>query len=859
MGEVWRARDSKLGREVAIKTLPDEFAQDEARLARFEREAKLLASLNHPNIAAIYGLEDDDGTRFLVLELVEGDTLAERLKHGAIPVEESLKLALQIAEALEAAHEKGVIHRDLKPLNIKVTPEGKIKVLDFGLAKAFLGDGADVNLSQSPTLSMAATQQGVILGTAAYMSPEQAAGGDVGRGSDIWAFGVVLFEMITGRRLFAGETAPHVLASVLKTEPDWNSLPPNLHPRLRLLLERCLEKEVKDRYHDISDARVDIQKVLADPSGVLVQPVADVFQAKPRPLLRWIAVTAVASVIVAGVAGWYLKPSELGPVIRFYHVLPEGRTFTGTGRPVIAVSPDGSEFLYNTNEGLYLRSMDELDARLVSEEDLRNPFFSPDGQWVGYWSNTDGQLKKIAVSGGAPVTLCDATNPFGVSWGIDDTIVFGQPEGIMRVSANGGTPEPLIETAEGELVFGPQILPDGESVLFTLRDILANPVGVTPGVGGSWDTALIIVESLDTGEREVLIEAGRDGRYVPTGHLVYVIEEVLYARPFDLDSLRVTGGPVPLLAGMSGTWVTGTANFDISDEGVLVQLAGGPRNQQSGLIWVDRQGTFTPIFEEERLYAWPRVSPDGSRIAVLVDETEGSNIWIYDIATGSRGQLTDDRVSKNNPIWTPDGERITFRYGPDIYWQRVDASEQAELLWESEYSATPRSWSRDGRFLVFEENHPETGRDIWVLSADDRSAEPFLNTPSQEVEPVFSPDGEWIAYSLGRSEVWVAPYPGPGIANQITGDGGTWPLWSTDGQTLYYRASQQIFSSAIDTEPDFRRSEPVSLFQLSIPFILSDVEPSGDRFVMVQTGDDFSQINVVLNWFEELKDKVPVP
>ncbi len=423
MGEVWRARDQKLGREVAIKTLPEEFAQDEERLARFEREAKLLASLNHPNIAAIYGLEEHEGTRFLVLELVEGDTLAERLKRGAIPVEESLKLALQIAQALEAAHEKGVIHRDLKPANIKVTPDGKIKVLDFGLAKAFMGDGSDANLSHSPTLSMQATQQGVILGTAAYMSPEQARGQEVDRRADVWAFGVVLFEMFAGRGTFDGGTVSDVLAGVLAKEPQWNTLPLNLHPRVRLLLERCLEKESKDRYGDISDARVDIQKVLADPEGVIVQPVAEVGQAVPASKLPWVVAT-LGLVVVASVAVWYLKPAEPRPISRFSHVLPEGQRFTNVGRPLVAVSPDGSHIVYVANSQLYLRSMDELEAHPIpgTDEIPTNPFFSPDGQWIGYWSQTDAQLKKIAISGGAAIPLADIVNPFGASWGTDDTI-----------------------------------------------------------------------------------------------------------------------------------------------------------------------------------------------------------------------------------------------------------------------------------------------------------------------------------------------------------------------------------------------------------------------------------------------------
>ena len=422
MGEVWRARDSKLGREVAIKTLPEEFAKDEERLARFEREAKLLASLNHPNIAAIYGLEEDSGTRFLVLELVEGDTLAERLKRGAIPVEESLKLALQIAEALEAAHEKGVIHRNLKPANIKVTPDGKIKVLDFGLAKAFAGDGSDVNLSQSPTLSMAATQQGVILGTAAYMSPEQASGAATDKRADIWAFGVVLFEMVTGRQLFTGKTASHVMGAVLNIEPDWNSLPANLHPRVRMLLERSLEKEAKDRLSGISDARVDIQKVLADPSGVIVQPVAEAVQVVPQSKLPWVAAIALTT-IIAGVAAWNLKPVDPRTVSRFPLGLPEGQQFTATENGLVDVSPDGSKIAYAADQRIYVRNLNEMVARPIQgidpDEAPGYPFFSPDGESIGYFSDRDDQLRKITIVGGTPVTLGDTGggDPLGCSLG----------------------------------------------------------------------------------------------------------------------------------------------------------------------------------------------------------------------------------------------------------------------------------------------------------------------------------------------------------------------------------------------------------------------------------------------------------
>ena len=403
MGEVWRARDSKLGREVAIKTLPEEFAKDEERLARFEREAKLLASLNHPNIAAIYGLEEDNGTRFLVLELVEGDTLADRLKRGAIPVEESLKLALQIAEALEAAHEKGVIHRDLKPANIKVTLEGKVKVLDFGLAKAFAGDGSDVNLSQSPTLSMAATQQGVILGTAAYMSPEQARGVAVDRRADVWAFGCVLYEMLTGRQAFQGELVSDIMASILARDPDYTTLQTNLHPNLQQLLRRCLEKEPKQRWQAVGDVRFEMEQLLADPSGVIVQPAADVVQALPRPVLPWVLASVVLTGLLTAVVTWTLKPQPQNPVARFAVDVPEGEA-----RVAVALSPDDRYLVYSANDQLYLREVAQMDAVPIRGTDgAVNPFFSPDGQWIGFAA--DGQLKKVPIGGGPPVTLCAVT------------------------------------------------------------------------------------------------------------------------------------------------------------------------------------------------------------------------------------------------------------------------------------------------------------------------------------------------------------------------------------------------------------------------------------------------------------------
>ena len=472
MGEVYRATDTKLNRDVALKILPEQFASDVQRMGRFQREAEVLASLDHPNIGQIYGIEDAEAgaTRALVLQLIEGPTLAEKIAQGPIPVEETLKFALQIAEGLEAAHEKGVIHRDLKPANIKVTPEGQVKILDFGLAKALEGEATDSSLSQSPTLTNAATQAGVILGTAAYMSPEQARGKPTDRRADIWAIGIVLFEMLSGKRAFEGEDVSQTLAAVIMTEPDWSLLPLETPRPILQLLQRCLDREPHDRLQAIGEFRIAVSRYLADPSGVMVYPTAEVVQAPRRRILPWVLATFVVATIVAVIATWNLKPTEPQPLTaRFYHELPDDQTFTRTGRPLVDVSPDGGQIVYVANGQLYLGNLDEMAPQPIqgTDEDPTSPLFSPDGEWVGYYSVTEGKLTKISAIGGAPVTLCDATNPLGSSWGSDDTILYGQPQEIMRVSANGGYPELVVPTEEGEQVHGSQMLPGGKWVLFT--------------------------------------------------------------------------------------------------------------------------------------------------------------------------------------------------------------------------------------------------------------------------------------------------------------------------------------------------------------------------------------------------------
>ena len=873
MGEVWRARDTKLGREVAIKTLPEEFAKDADRLSRFEREARLLASLNHPNIAAIHGFEEDNGTHFLVLELVEGDTLADQLKRGAIPVEESLKLALQIAEALESAHEKGVIHRDLKPANIKVTPDGNVKVLDFGLAKAFVGDEAHTSVSNSPTLSMAATEQGVILGTAAYMSPEQASGEGADHRADVWAFGVVLFEMLTGRRLFTGKTATHVLASVLKTEPNWTTLPPNLHPRIRFLLERCLDKLAKDRLSSISDARVEVEKALAEPGVVLTQPIPEAAKTAKPSMLPW--AVAVVLAVVAGAAGWILRAPEPAPVSRSSFVLPEDQQLSA--RTALALSPDGSRMVYAANGQLYLRAMDTLESAPISgtDENVEQPFFSPDGEWVGYWSADDGQLKKVAVAGGAPVTLCDSPiRPSGPpDWGTDDFIVWGNAEGVLRVSDNGGTPELLVnpEGMPEGIVGAPrnvQVLPGGDFVLF--------------GVGTTRFEGLAVVQSVESGEQTVLFPGVR-ARYVPTGHIIYTVGDVLFAVPFDPATLEVTGGPVSMVEGVQPS----SPQYAVSDSGTLVFVPGRGSAREFAMALVDRDGVIEPLNVPSALYRHPRVSPDGTQVAVYSDDddNERSFVWVYDLSGDTTiRQLTFD--GRNGfPIWTPDGEWITFASTRDaeqagsasIYRTRADGSGVAERLTTAEEGEfhLPESYSGDGRLSLRSNAGGTDG--VWTLLGED-GAEPevFIDVPeSNQAGSVFSPDGNWIAYhsnESGQYEIYVQPFPPTGAKSQITQTGGLWPLWSPDGSQLFFQQLAGTGLTAVDIETTpavtFGSQQPIPIVTNTSDRRDVDIMPDGERFVAVLPAADVEtqgeqapagQINIVQNWFEELKERVPVP
>ena len=877
MGEVYQAHDTKLGRDVAIKVLPPDFLNDPQRLARFQREARMLAALNHPNIATIYGLEQSGGATCLVMELVPGETLANRVKSGPLPVEEAMRLAVQVAEALEAAHEKNIIHRDLKPTNVKVTPEGKVKVLDFGLAKAFAGNAENDDPSNSPTLSATATMQGVILGTAAYMSPEQARSKMCDKRADIWAFGCLLYELLTGKHMFRGETVTEILAAVLKEEPDWRALPASTPSKIRDLLRRCLQKDLRRRLHDAADARIEIEEALAAPADEEPAAAAKGLRVRWREILVW----GVASLLLAGfisMAVWKLKPSSTSPpqpVTRTVINLAPGQQLAGLDSgPSVALSPDGTHLAYVASQGgaqqLYLRVMDTLDAKPIpGTEGAINPFFSPDGQLVGFFG--DGKLKKVSISGGAALTLGDATRPYGANWGSRGMIAFvpSNGSGLQQVSDEGGMPQPLTHLEKGELNhLWPEFLPGGKAVLFAAGSTSFN-----------FTNARVAVQSVGTGERRNLVQVGTNPRYAPTGHLVYAQGGSLMAVQFDPQRLAITGTAVPVVEGVLQSPVSGAAQYSFSATGSLVYVPGGVQSNQSKLVWVSRNGAEQPLAAPARAYRGPRLSPDGHQVAVAIQEQE-SQVWLYDLSRETLTRLTFGGTVNNNPSWTPDGKRIAFesnKEGPlNIFWQLADGTGGLERLTTSEYVQVPHSWAPDGQLLAYAEATSTTGYDIWMLrmgessagSGQVRKAQPFLRTRFDEAVPRFSPDGRWLAYvsnESGRNEIYVQPYPGPGGKWQISTESGREPVWNRNGREVFYRSGDKMMAVEITTQPSFIMGKPRMLFEgryrptpATSPNY--DVSPDGQRFLMLKPVEQEqaapTQINVVLNWFEELKRRM---
>ena len=875
MGEVYRARDTKLGRDVAIKVLPDSFTHDTDRVSRFRREAQVLAALNHRHIAAIYGLAEVDGAQFLVLELVDGESLAARLTRGALPRDETIAVARQIAEALEAAHEKGIVHRDLKPANIALTKDGEAKVLDFGLAKT-IEPAIASDASMSPTLTFAgATQVGAVLGTAAYMAPEQVKGRAADKRSDIWAFGCVLFEMLTRRRAFEGEDVSDTLATVLKNDPEWDALPADLAPAIRALLEGCLKKDRRQRISDISTALF----LLNEPRVVSAAPPPAERRASAWKRFAPIVATAGVTAAVAAGAGWMLtRHPEAVPVVRIAFMLPQDVQFSAISRRNIAVAADGSAIAYTANSRVYVRSMSELDARELAGTDklsgsntVSSPAFSPDGKWLVVWSGADQTLKRVATAGGAPTTICKADNPTGVSWD-EDGILFGQAaKGIFLVSPNGGVPRQVVRVSEGEVADSPSRLPDRQTILFTM----AMPVGVQD----RWDKAKIVAQS-PSGERKILVDGGSDARYLPTGHLMYALGTSLLAAPFDVRRLELTGAAVPVVDGVRRATVTGAAQYGVSS--TFLVYAVGPAivaaSVAADLAIIGGRGELTPLKLPIAAYEFPRLSPDGKRIAVGTDDGKDANVWVYDLAgTSSIRRLTFGGQNRF-PIWSSDGRRIIYqsdREGDAALFSQPSDGGTAERLTKAETDEAhfPEAVSPDGSILLFS---ARKGKELLFslrsyVFATKQSA-PFGDVGSiYKVNATFSPDGRWLAYQSreGTSvSVFAQPLPMTGAKYQIAKTA-IQPQWSRDGKSIFYTpGSAQFAVVAVTPGSTLGIGNPqplVKMFNDRGPMVARsyDVMPDGRVLAPVeaatsQTRNGAAQINIVLNWQEELKARVPV-
>ena len=876
MGEVWLARDTKLGREVALKVLPTDVAGDAERLARFEREAKVLASLNHPNIATLYGLETAasgagagvgaTATTFLVMELVDGDDLSERISRGPVPVDEAVGIALQIAEALEAAHEAGIVHRDLKPANIKLKPDGTVKVLDFGLAKAWDTEDRDGSLSLSPTLTQHATAAGVILGTAAYMSPEQAAGIAADRRADIWAFGVVLWEMLTGHKLFDGETVSHVLASVLKDRIELAELPDETPPRIHDLLGRCLRKKPRERLQAIGDARIVLEEELSDPGGgVTASAVVDAGEAEGPRRARTIpwALAALGGVAAVALTAWIaLHPPPETPVVRFTIDPPPGSSFDVEPiRPgPVTVSPDGTKLVFAAvdTEGtdrLWIRTLDEVEARpLTGTENAQYPFWAPDSRHIGFFDGSS--LKRVDSSGGLPLTLCEAPNGKGGSWGPDGTIVFAPDSGtpIHSVSQAGGESVPVTtfdEERRDDSHRHPWFLPDGRKFLYLARF----PEGAESGQA-------IMVGSLD-GDPAVEIGRSAASAAYASGHLLYLRESTLMARPFDPSSLEFDGEAVPVVEQVA-LLSTGTARavFSPSETGTLVTQSGVA---QAGAVlrWRDRSGEIIQeVGEPGRLYS-VELSPDGTLAVVVVGDTESGNgdLWILELDRGLLTRFTSDDGDEYGPLWSPDGSEIvytsevggTFR----LVRKAVESSGAGDVLLESDDNRIVTGWGPDGKSLLLTAQRKETTWDQLVLDPDDEP-EPrdLIVTEFAEGGGRLSPDGSWIVYqsnASGRFEVYVQPYPGPGRTLRASSAGGMWGRWSADGTEIHYLS----FAGDLMAVPVRSTGSGLSLAPAEKLFTGPSIENGGQygvsadgRFLVIEpiAEKQPEPVTVLMNW-----------
>ena len=902
MGEVYRARDTRLDRTVAIKVLPEDLAADPQFRERFDREARAISQLDHPHICALYDVGDQAGTAYLVMQYLEGETLADRLARSAMPLDQALTIAIEVGSALDKAHRAGIVHRDLKPGNIMLTKTGA-KLLDFGLAKSSTPILSNAGLSALPTTPPNLTAQGTIVGTFQYMAPEQIEGEEADARSDIFAFGAVLYEMVTGKKAFTGKTHASLISSILKDTPrPIVELEPLTPPLVDHIVARCLAKDPDERWQSAADLTRELRWI--HDSGASARAASAPLERRERRGRLTIGVAAVLAGLVVGIVATMLIARfgtggslERSPGVarvlvsiapaEYLQALPADRT-TVEGRPsrtAMAWSPDGRSIVFSAvqdgRQQLYLRVLDQLAATPIPGSDGgSSPFFSPDGRWVGFWSA--GALKKGPADGSGPATtICETPLMFGASWGADGTIIFSRTtEGLWRVPATGGEAQVFNtpDRKQGELKYLlPQILPGDRAVLFT----------VTHTPLPTWEDVEIVAQSLATGDRKVLVHGGADGRYAPSGHLLYLRRGTLMAVPFDLEGLEVAGGAVALIADVMQAANTpnessesGGGQFSVSDSGSLLYVPGGifPDPQRS-IAWVERSGTVQPLALPDKAYLSPRLSPDGRRVVVW---TQGDrNIWVHDLARGTLTRLTSE-ARNARAIWTPDGTRVTYGSasgGVEVLFSRPsDGSGPAERLATSDFQQAASSWSPDGQTLAYSEQRSPLAYDIWALPlSGDRQPRPILQTRFNEAYPDFSPDGRWLAYASdesGRSEVYVQPYPGPGPRQQVSTDGGTAPAWSRDARELFFTTAQTAGGQATPTKmmvvpvtvrPTFSAGAPRMLFQgrygASAAIRPYDVTADGRRFLMVQQKErpviSVSNMVLVQNWFEELKARVP--